>query len=587
MKILSLLSATLTLALAPGVSAQLTDANTATIESAIRAHAPGIRSQLLTVGRTSLPDVRPGVALTADGHILCPYLPPIDARPLPYLVDLPDGTRLSAETVWEDAELNLAVVKLPGGLPPTHQPTALAPADSLEVCSWLLAPGYPPTLQPGDPVQLHLLHLLRLPADDQDSFVLHGRLRTPGLPVFDLAGRLTAVTTTMLPVGNDFDALPLGVLAARYPDLAKLIPPVKTATLPELPHLLPKDYQAFNEPPPEDTSEETEESPPEDPARDALAALATRALADVPAIAIFNQPGIPTSGIHGVILSADGLILTKASEIGPNPVCWHDGRGFPAILIATDEATDLALLSIEAEGLPTVQWDDTAPIDGTLVHSPQLHPTPPFDFPTASGLLSHRLAAHPASAFSIHSPERTTSLGIVPEHHLALLQVAAIIPDGPADTAGLRRGDILRSLDGKPIPTRGGLAAILDSATVGQELQLIIEREGSEQTLPITLGPASLRLPAAEPIIPTAASRPGSLLGSHVIPPSVRRSGFPETLVLDLPLAHYQIGAPLCDSRGRVIGIAIATASFDRVLALPVPAIRSAIARMTGASESF
>lgn len=592
MKILTILIAALALASTRNTCAEITPAQAGVIESAIRTQAPAIRSRLLTVGRTSLPDVRPGVALDAAGHILCPYLAPIDARDIPYLVYLPDGVRLPAETIWENRSLNLAVIKLPDGLPAGHQPAALAPGDSLDECSWLLVPAYPPALLPGDPVQLHLGHLLSVSGDEEDFFTLHVIARTPGLPVFDLAGRLLGVTTEMLPARTAFHALPLTTLVERFPDLAKMIPPVRDSALPDLPYLLPEDRETEKENQKEEDAGEREVLPPDDPARDALAGLAARATADLPVVAIFNHPGVASTGIHGLIIDSGGLILSKASEIGPNPVCWHDDTAYPAVLLATDEATDLALLAIEAEGLPAVQWAAPPAGEGILVHSPLLHTVPPFDFSTATGLLSHRLAAHPAAALTIHSPEQTTSLGIVPEHHLTGLQVAALLADGPAAMAGVQRGDLLLTLEGKPIPDRRSLAALLATRKVGDRVSLTIDRQGAEQTLTLTLGAARLRQAASEPITRTGASTPADApanlsISSLLTLPSLRRSGFPETLVHDLPLEHWQNGSPLCDSRGRVLGINIATVTLDRTLVLPAPAIREAVQRMRTTSETF
>jgi len=64
----------------------------------------------------------------------------------------------------------------------------------------------------------------------------------------------------------------------------------------------------------------------------------------------------------GVIVDSSGLIVTnnhvvsKADEIKVN---LSDKREFKAKLIGTDTKTDLALLKIEAEGLPTIAWADS------------------------------------------------------------------------------------------------------------------------------------------------------------------------------------------------------------------------------------
>jgi serine protease Do len=77
----------------------------------------------------------------------------------------------------------------------------------------------------------------------------------------------------------------------------------------------------------------------------------------------FEQPHRKERGLgSGVIVEASGLIVTnnhvvsKADEI---KVFLSDKREFKAKLIGTDAKTDIAVLRIEAEGLPTIAWADS------------------------------------------------------------------------------------------------------------------------------------------------------------------------------------------------------------------------------------
>jgi len=64
----------------------------------------------------------------------------------------------------------------------------------------------------------------------------------------------------------------------------------------------------------------------------------------------------------GVIVRADGYIVTnnhvveKADEL---TVLFSDKRKFPAKLIGTDPKTDLAVIKVEATGLPTLPWGNS------------------------------------------------------------------------------------------------------------------------------------------------------------------------------------------------------------------------------------
>jgi Do/DeqQ family serine protease len=66
----------------------------------------------------------------------------------------------------------------------------------------------------------------------------------------------------------------------------------------------------------------------------------------------------------GVIVSSDGYILTNNHVVGSAnaqvSVVMSDKRELKARIIGVDEWTDLALLKIEARGLPVLQWGDSS-----------------------------------------------------------------------------------------------------------------------------------------------------------------------------------------------------------------------------------
>ena len=66
----------------------------------------------------------------------------------------------------------------------------------------------------------------------------------------------------------------------------------------------------------------------------------------------------------GVIVDPAGRILTNAHVVGRQTagitVTLPDNREFEATLVGRDEMTDIALLQIEASGLPTLPWGDSA-----------------------------------------------------------------------------------------------------------------------------------------------------------------------------------------------------------------------------------
>ncbi|SIS97301.1 serine protease Do [Roseivivax lentus] len=79
-----------------------------------------------------------------------------------------------------------------------------------------------------------------------------------------------------------------------------------------------------------------------------------------------GQPGRPGGEMKGAgtgfVISEDGRIVTNAHVIdGADEVTvtFEDGREFTAEVVGADPATDIAVLDIEAEGLPFVSFGDS------------------------------------------------------------------------------------------------------------------------------------------------------------------------------------------------------------------------------------
>lgn len=69
--------------------------------------------------------------------------------------------------------------------------------------------------------------------------------------------------------------------------------------------------------------------------------------------------------------------------------------------------------------------------------------------------------------------------------------VADVEPGSPADEAGLEVEDIIIELDGEPIESSGDIFAALRNYEPGDEVELTVVRDGSEQTFDVTLGEQS------------------------------------------------------------------------------------------------
>jgi serine protease Do len=66
--------------------------------------------------------------------------------------------------------------------------------------------------------------------------------------------------------------------------------------------------------------------------------------------------------------------------------------------------------------------------------------------------------------------------------------VSALSPGGPAERAGLKAGDFIRSIDGRPVGSVRQLQKTILLARVGDRVTLEVEREGEKITIPVTIG---------------------------------------------------------------------------------------------------
>jgi S1-C subfamily serine protease len=77
------------------------------------------------------------------------------------------------------------------------------------------------------------------------------------------------------------------------------------------------------------------------------------------------------------------------------------------------------------------------------------------------------------------------SFGLAVDHGIGLQTVEA---GGPADDAGLRRGDIIVKLAGDEIKNSGDLFRALTANRAGEKVQVEFYRDGNLESAEITLG---------------------------------------------------------------------------------------------------
>ena len=253
----------------------------------------------------------------------------------------------------------------------------------------------------------------------------------------------------------------------------------------------------------------------------------------------------------GVIIEKDGVIVTNYHVVANSDeidVTLADGRRFQARLVGADPASDLAVLRIDADDLPTAIWGDSDTVEvGEMVWAIGnpfgLDRTLTYGIVSAVGrrgvldspyqeFLQTDAAINPGNSggplvdvhgrimgittaivgkdysgigFAIPSnTARTVSLAILESGYvergyvgMALrasgpaefgVLVAAVEPKSPAEVAGIRPGDLVVSFDGEPVAEPAALVLHLTRTPIGERVPLGIVRGGTEAGVTVQVG---------------------------------------------------------------------------------------------------
>ena len=93
----------------------------------------------------------------------------------------------------------------------------------------------------------------------------------------------------------------------------------------------------------------------------------------------------------------------------------------------------------------------------------------------AQDLMAGRSVSHPALGVSVTEAEGGGAL------------VSTVTAGSAAAKAGLQQGDVITSVEGKPVNNSDDLVGIIQSATVGDKVTIVFTRNGAEKTVTATL----------------------------------------------------------------------------------------------------
>ncbi|MEZ6197813.1 MAG: trypsin-like peptidase domain-containing protein [Planctomycetota bacterium] len=265
-----------------------------------------------------------------------------------------------------------------------------------------------------------------------------------------------------------------------------------------------------------------------------------------------------TREILGTVVDAGkGLVLTKASEIGAEPVAhtWSGGRG-EAVLGASDLRADLALLRIEAEDLTAVDFEA----------SPALKPGA---FAVTAGSRARIVGVGVVAVAEREiDPIRVAVLGVflgASSEEAPGVLVERISDGGAAATAGLLAGDRIVTIGEVTLGGPQDLHDFLRAHLPGEKAKVGVRRGEESLEFEVTFGDRpDLDMNGDEPPVP------GGLSG--------RRGRFASAFRYDAPLRPRDCGAPVFDLQGRLVGLAIARASRTHAHVLPASLVARVLA---------
>lgn len=258
----------------------------------------------------------------------------------------------------------------------------------------------------------------------------------------------------------------------------------------------------------------------------------------------------------GTVMSADGYILTKASElqgaIDPE-VFLPDGRRFKAQELATDYAFDLMLLRIQATDLQPVSLEADRPsVVGEL-----------------AVLQNGKGEALMPTVISVktHTTEGANKafLGIRMEIDDNGVRIERVLPGGAAQRNGMKEGDVIMSLNGRAVDHPTTLAAAIGVFKPGDKISLRFMRDEKIRTIDIILTPKFVNDDAMLPLYRDEQFQ-GQFASTHA-------GGFPKVIQIDADVYPRQVGGPLLGINGRALGIVIARADRFPAFAIPADAV--------------
>ncbi|MGC4017690.1 MAG: S1C family serine protease [Luteolibacter sp.] len=265
---------------------------------------------------------------------------------------------------------------------------------------------------------------------------------------------------------------------------------------------------------------------------------------------------------YGTVISADGYILTKASEIqGVSSLgVIIDTAKYEGRVVSVDPVWDVALVKVEAQGLQPVSYSSATDVpQGTWVVANG-----------ATSLTRRRALPGIISAKTREIPANGgAALGVVMKEKSKAAEVESVSDRSGAHEAGIQKGDVLVAIDGKKVAKSEEIAAALKDKKAGSVVKVTYRRNGKDETVDV-------RLAVRSEMYDEEKSRNDQMSGEY----SRRRTGFPRVIQHDILGRKDSVGGPLLDLDGKCVGMNIARADRAQSFAIPAADLKTLAEKM-------